>query len=69
MIDTPLKLAAACPFQQTYSSNFRDEPNFLELSHVALARAVTRLNNRPRKRLGYQTPLEFLVRAGFALQN
>jgi IS30 family transposase len=43
--------------------------NFLELSHVALARAVTRLNNRPRKRLGYQNPLEFLVRAGFALQN
>ena len=26
MIDTPLKLAAACPFQQTYSPNFRDEP-------------------------------------------
>ena len=28
MIDTPLKLAAACSFQQTYSPNFRDEPYF-----------------------------------------
>jgi hypothetical protein len=26
MIDTSLKLAAACPFPQTYSPNFRDEP-------------------------------------------
>jgi hypothetical protein len=29
MIDTSLKLAAACPFPQTYSPNFRDEPVFL----------------------------------------
>jgi hypothetical protein len=34
MIDTPLKLAAACPFQQTYSPNFRDEPKVFYVTTI-----------------------------------
>ena len=34
----------------------------------ALAYVTERLNNRPRKRLNYLTPLETLNKAGFALQ-
>jgi len=34
------------------------KPNILDVSPTALAFHVQRLNNRPRKRLGYQTPHE-----------
>jgi IS30 family transposase len=34
---------------------------FDDISHAAVARAETQLNNRPRKRLGYRTPRETLV--------
>lgn len=34
--------------------------SFKRLSSTALARAVARINNRPRKCLGYRTPLEVL---------
>ena len=43
--------------------------NILELSPTALAFYVDRLNNRPRKRLGYLTPAEvFLQQSNIALQ-
>jgi len=41
MIDTPLKLAAACPFQQTYSPNFRDEPEKYEKLYPAITEQET----------------------------
>jgi hypothetical protein len=37
MIDTSLKLAAACPFPQTYSPNFRDEPNIAQVEPLLSA--------------------------------
>ena len=42
--------------------------SFLDITHQDLARVVDRLNNRPRKRLNYQTPREVLLDAGFALE-
>lgn len=42
--------------------------DFLTISHQDLAFVVARLNNRPRKRLDYQTPCEVLEEAGIALQ-
>ena len=42
--------------------------DFRDISHHALAHVTNRLNNRPRKRLNYLTPLEALNKAGFALQ-
>jgi len=42
--------------------------SFLDITHQDLARVVDRLNNRPRKRLNYQTPREVLIKAGFALE-
>jgi len=38
-------------------------------SHHALAYTTERLNNRPRKRLGYLTPQEALNKADFVLQK
>ncbi len=35
---------------------------FHDISHAAVARAQTQLNERPRKRLGYRTPQEALFR-------
>jgi IS30 family transposase len=40
---------------------------FRDISHHALAYVTARLNNRPRKRLNYLTPLETLNKVGFAL--
>jgi IS30 family transposase len=34
---------------------------FDDISHAAVARAETQLNNRPRKRLGYRTPHEMFL--------
>ena len=42
--------------------------SFLDITHQDLARVVDRLNNRPRKRLNYQTPREVLIKAGFAIE-
>jgi IS30 family transposase len=39
------------------------------LSHGRLARIVERINNRPRKSLGYQTPREVFFKPPFALQT
>ena len=46
MIDTSLKLAAACPFPQTYSPNFRDEPVFLPFLYDDAAAKIREENNR-----------------------
>ena len=35
--------------------------SFLDISDEALARSVWKINNRPRKRLGYKTPFEVLL--------
>jgi len=42
--------------------------DFTEVASTALARAVEALNNRPRKRLGYQTPAEAFEDALLHLQ-
>lgn len=47
---------------------FPKKTDFRDISHHALAHVTNRLNNRPRKRLNYLTPLEALNNAGFALQ-
>ena len=47
---------------------FPKKTDFRDISHHALAHVTNRLNNRPRKRLNYLTPLEVLTKAGFALQ-
>ena len=47
---------------------FPKKTDFRDISHHALAYVTERLNNRPRKRLNYLTPLEALNKAGFALQ-
>lgn len=47
---------------------FPKKTDFRDISHHALAHVTDRLNNRPRKRLNYLTPLEALNKAGFALQ-
>jgi IS30 family transposase len=47
---------------------FPKKTDFRDISHHALAHVTNRLNNRPRKRLNYLTPLEALNKAGFALQ-
>ena len=47
---------------------FPKKTDFRDISHHALAHVTNRLNNRPRKRLHYLTPLEALNKAGFALQ-
>jgi len=47
---------------------FAKKTDFREISHRALSYETERLNNRPRKRLNYLTPLETLNKAGFALQ-
>ncbi len=77
------RLQIAIYFAHAYSSNERsnkrkhqrpaasvlpEETDFRDISHNALAHVTNRLNNRPRKRLNYLTPLEVLTKAGFALQ-
>jgi IS30 family transposase len=47
---------------------FPKKTDFRDISHHPLAHATDRLNNRPRKRLNYLTPLETLIKAGFARQ-
>ena len=47
---------------------FPKKTDFRDVSHHALAHVTERLNNRPRKRLNYLTPIEALQRAGFALE-
>jgi len=39
---------------------FPKNTNFLEITHRQIARAQTLLNDRPRRRLAYQTPTEIL---------
>jgi IS30 family transposase len=77
------RLQIAIYFAHAYSSNeratnentngllrqyFPKKTDFRDISHHALAHVTARLNNRPRKRLNYLTPLEALNKAGFALQ-
>jgi len=77
------RLAMTIYFAHPYSSNeratnentngllrqyFPKKTDFRDISHHALAHVTERLNNRPRKRLNYLTPLEALNKAGFALQ-
>jgi len=47
---------------------FPKKTDLRDISHHALAYVTERLNNRPRKRLNYLTPLEAINKAGFALQ-
>jgi IS30 family transposase len=47
---------------------FPKKSDFRDISHHAHTHVTNRLNNRPRKRLNYLTPLEVLTKAGFALQ-
>jgi IS30 family transposase len=47
---------------------FPKKTDFRDISHHALAHVTDQLNNRPRKRLNYLTPLETLIKAGVALQ-
>ena len=47
---------------------FPKKTDFRDISHQALAHVTNRLNNRTRKSLNYLTPLETLIKAGFALQ-
>jgi len=46
---------------------FPKKTDFRNISHHALAHVTNQLDNRPRKRLNYLTPLEVLTQAGFAL--
>lgn len=77
------RLQMAIYFAHAYSSNeratnentngllrqyFPKKTDFRDISHHALAHVTDQLNNRPRKRLNYLTPLETLTKAGFALQ-
>ena len=43
--------------------------DFTTLSHQEVAKAVSNLNNRPRKRLNYRTPNEVFACAALALQT
>jgi len=47
---------------------FPKKTDFRDISNHALAHVTDRINNRPRKRLNYLTPLETLIKAGFTLQ-
>jgi IS30 family transposase len=50
------------------SQYFPKKTDFRDISHHVLAHVTERLNDRPRKRLNYLTPLEVLTKADFALQ-
>lgn len=43
--------------------------HFTTITQQEIDRAMERLNNRPRKRLGYQTPTQLFFKSGIALQT
>jgi IS30 family transposase len=44
------------------------KPNFTTITQQEIDTAMERLNSRPRKRLGYQTPNQVFFKSGVALQ-
>ncbi len=48
---------------------FPKHRNFTTITQQEIDMAMERLNNRPRKRLGYQTPNQVFFESGFALQT
>lgn len=48
---------------------FPKNRDFTTITQQEIDRTMERLNNRPRKRLGYQTPNQVFSKSGVALQN
>ena len=48
---------------------FPKNRDFTTITQQEINHAMKRLNNRPRKRLGYQTPSQVFFKSGVALQN
>jgi len=72
-LQIPIYFAHACSSNERATNGllrqyFPKKTDFRDISHHPLAHATDRLNNRPRKRLNYLTPLETLIKAGFARQ-
>ena len=76
-LQIPIYFAHACSSNERATNEntngllrqyFPKKTDFRDISHHPLAHATDRLNNRPRKRLNYLTPLETLIKAGFARQ-
>ncbi|MFZ5775353.1 MAG: transposase, partial [Thermodesulfobacteriota bacterium] len=47
---------------------FPKKRDFTTITQQEIDRVMERLNNRPRKRLGYQTPAQVFFKSGVALQ-
>ncbi|MEW6563733.1 MAG: IS30 family transposase [Pseudomonadota bacterium] len=48
---------------------FPKSRDFTSITQQEIDHAMQRLNNRPRKRLGYQTPAQVFFKSGVALQS